>query len=243
MTIHSGTRRLISPLLAAALALLAVVAVSGTAQASAYRYWSYWQGSTGTWVAAMTGPGDYSVVDRDVQGWRFGITADLPSVPPDNSPDFATLCPQLAADTPPAGAVRVAVVVDAGFVADAPSGQVPPADSISCVTVPEGASGNQALAAAVSVTDEQGLVCSIGGYPQGECTSEVADADAAAAAQAAKQESANPATPGASQTSAATESAGNPLGAWAPVAGIAAVAALVVATVAVVRSRRRPESE
>lgn len=84
MTIHSGTRRLISPLLAAALALLAVVAVSGTAQASAYRYWSYWQGSTGTWVAAMTGPGDYSVVDRDVQGWRFGITADLPSVPPED---------------------------------------------------------------------------------------------------------------------------------------------------------------
>lgn len=244
-TIVRGTRRTLPPILAAFVALLAVVALAGPAQAASYRYWSFWLGSTGTWVAAPVGPGEYPVVDRDVQGWRFGITADAPATPPDNAPVFADLCPALDAASPAAGQFRVAVVVDAGYRADAPTGEVPPADSISCVTVPEGATGNQALAAAVTVTDDQGMICSINGYPAAECTPEVADGDAAAAAQAASAESPNPAPLGASGSAAPSSAptTANPLGPWGAIAGIAVVAALVVGAVGIARSRRRSDTE
>jgi hypothetical protein len=185
-------------------AALATVALAAPAHAAAFRYWSYWQGATGTWVAAPTGPGDYTLVDSDVQGWRFTITTDTPSTPPDNPPVFADLCPDLAAAGATAGQVRVAVVIDAGYTADAPEGQTPPGDVVSCVTVPEGSTGNQALAAAGAVTDENGLVCSINGYPEGECGSEVSDADAAAAAAAAQDEQPNPAVVAAGTTTDAT---------------------------------------
>jgi hypothetical protein len=176
-----------------AAALVAVVAVSAPASATAFRYWSYWQGADGQWTAAQTGPGDYTLVDEDVQGWRFAISTESVAVAPDNAPDFATLCPDLAVAAPAAGQVRAAVVIDSGFVADAPEGQTPPADSVACVTVPEGSTGNQALAAAATITDQQGLVCAINGYPEGECGAEVSDADAAAAGEAAAAEEPNPA--------------------------------------------------
>ena len=92
-------------------ATLATVALAAPAQATAYRYWSYWQGASGTWVAAQTGPGDYTLVDEDVQGWRFAITSDNPAAPPDNAPDFAALCPDLAAAGATEGDVRLAVVL------------------------------------------------------------------------------------------------------------------------------------
>lgn len=174
-------------------AALATVALAAPAQASAYRYWSYWQGADGTWVAAQTGPGDHTLVDEDVQGWRFAITSDDPAAAPDNAPDFAALCPDLAAAGATVGELRVAVVLDAGFAADAPEGQTPPADVVSCVTVPEGSTGNQALAAAGAVTEDGGLVCAINGYPTDECGAEVSDSDAAAAADAAADEQPNPA--------------------------------------------------
>ena len=185
-------------LIALLTAALATVALAAPAHAAAYRYWSYWQGATGTWVAAPTGPGDYTVVDSDVQGWRFAITADMPSQAPDNAPVFADLCPDLAAAGTTTGQLRVAVVIDAGYVADAPEGQTPPADVVSCVTVPEGSTGNQALAKAGAVAEDGGLICSINGYPEGECGNEVSDADAAAAATAAKDEQPNPAVVAAS---------------------------------------------
>jgi len=181
-------------------AALAMVALAVPAQAASYRYWSYWQGATGTWVAASTGPGDYTLVDSDVQGWRFTITADTPTQGPDNAPVFADLCPDLSAAGATAGQVRVAVVIDAGYAADAPEGQTPPADVVSCVTVPEGSTGNQALAAAGAVADDNGLICSINGYPEGECGSQVTDADADTAATAAKDEQPNPAVVAAGTT-------------------------------------------
>lgn len=232
---HTAARAT-SMVLAALLAgLLGPLSLASPSSAASYRYWSYWQGASGTWVAAQTGPGDYDVVDKDVQGWRFGITADSPTQTPDNAPDFATLCPDLAAGSAPAGQVRVAVVVDAGFVADAPSGQTPPADAVSCVTVPEGSTGNQALAAAVKVTDQGGLVCALNGYPADECGAEVPDADASVAAAAAASESPNPAAVGAADSAPAAEGGSGPGAAlWL---GLAAVAALLVGVL--VAGRRR----
>lgn len=214
-----------------AAALLAVLcaalltSLATPAHAAAFRYWSYWQGATGTWVVAQTGPADHTVVDEDVQGWRFAISTEAVTQAPDNAPDFAALCPDLAASGAASGQVRVAVVIDSGFAADAPAGQTPPADVVSCVTVPEGSTGSQALAAAASVIDQDGLVCSINGFPTDECGAPVTDADAQAAASAAATEQPNPAvvSNGTTDTPATSESGGT-----SPVAFIAGAAAVVV---------------
>ena len=225
-------------------AATAVLAVAAPASAAAYRYWSYWQGQTGTWVPAQTGAGDHALVDRDVQGWRFALTTDQPTEPPDNAPDFAALCPDLAAGNAPAGQLRVAVVIDAGYAAHAPEGQSPPSDVVSCVTVPEGATGNQALAAAGSVTDQGGLVCAINGYPQDECGSAVADDEAARAVAAAGSEQPNPATVGAPAaepraSDAGSDDSGSPAGF---VIGAFVLAALLGLAYAIPMARRRRRS-
>lgn len=229
--------------LAAAALALAMIALTpaAPAHAAAYRFWSYWQGATGQWVMAQTGPSEYQLVDEDVQGWRFAISTEEISQKPDNSPDFAALCPDLAAAAAPSGELRVAVVVDSGFVAEAPAGQTPPADVVSCVTVPEGSTGAQALAAAATVTESGGLICAVNGYPADECSAEVSDADAAAAAAAAATESPNPAVvagPSASAPAdpASTSETASP--AWF-VGGVVVLAALVAAAFGIPALRRR----
>ena len=225
-------------LIALAAALVAAVAVAAPASATAFRYWSYWQGADGQWTAAQTGPGDYKIVDQDVQGWRFAISTETVSVAPDNAPEFAALCPDLAAAAATAGQLRTAVVIDSGFAADAPEGQTPPADVVTCVTVPEGSTGNQALAAAAAINDQQGLVCAINGYPEGECGAEVSDADATAAAQAASAEQPNPAVIGAGEPGAA-EGADDSRSITTLVLGGTALALLIGAAVAIPAVRRR----
>jgi hypothetical protein len=220
--------------------VVAVVATLGLATAPAnavaYRFWSYWQGSSGQWVAATTGPDGYTVVDQDVQGWRFGIATSAPETPPDNAADFAALCPAMATGDAPVGQVRVAVVVDSGFAADAPGGQTPPADTVDCVTLPTGSTGSQALAAAATVTDQNGLVCAVDGFPADECSAEVSDADAAAAAQAAATESPNPAPVG---TTSDSSSAGTSGGNVALLTGLGVVALVALLIGVVVMNRRR----
>jgi hypothetical protein len=216
-------RRTAALLAALTAAILASLALASPATAAAFRYWSYWQGASGQWVAAQTGPGDHVIVDEDVQGWRFAISTEAVTQAPDNAPDFAALCPDLAASAAPAGQLRVAVVIDSGFVADAPPGQAPPADAVACVTVPEGSTGNQALAAASSVTDQDGLVCSINGYPTDECGAPVPDADAQAAASAAATEPPNPAVVASAGSGTTTTSGGT-----SPVAFIAGAAAVLL---------------
>lgn len=228
-------------------AILAAVALAAPAQGAAYRYWSYWQGESGTWVAAQTGAGDYTVVDQDVQGWRFGITSDAPAKTPDNDPQFATLCPQLAQDGATEGQVRVAVVIDSGFTADAPEGQTPPEDAVSCVTVPQGSTGNQALAAAGSITDSNGIVCAIDSYPADECGPEIPDAQAQAAAEAAESEEPNPAVIAAGatddtvgQTDASTDTSSST---WVGLLIGAVVVIGLIAAAIIIPKRRRADAE
>ncbi len=232
-------RRAAALLITLLTAALATVALAAPAQAAAFRYWSYWQGATGTWVAAQTGPGDHTLVDSDVQGWRFTITTDTPTQGPDNAPVFADLCPDLAAAAAPSGQVRVAVVIDSGYAAEAPEGQIPPADVVSCVTVPEGSTGNQALAAASSITDNNGFICSINGYPEGECGSEVSDADAAAAATAGKDEQPNPAVVAAGTTADGTASSDSGSTSWVGFAVGALMLALLIGAAYWIPKRRR----
>ena len=143
-----------------------VVASGAPAQATAYRYWSYWLGSDGAWTYANAGPAFRIPADGTVEGWRFSVDGDGGGLPPRTGADFGTVC----ADTPAEGGLkRVAVIVDPGVPEDAPPGQTPPGPWALCVTADLKATGYDVLRAAASVRVEGGLMCAIGTYPTGEC--------------------------------------------------------------------------
>jgi hypothetical protein len=153
------------------------VASAPAAEASTYRYWSYWwgerPGKPAAWQYAAQGPATHSVGDTWVLGWRFATAPENGASAPRQSASFGALCPGL--DTSVSGSVRVALVVDYGTSADAPPGQSPPTTStvrVECLTLPTSprVTGSSVLAAAgVPVRSEGGLVCALDGYPKGEC--------------------------------------------------------------------------
>jgi hypothetical protein len=153
------------------------VALAPAAEASTYRYWSYWwgerPGKPAAWQYAAQGPATHSVGDTWVLGWRFATAPENGASAPRQSASFAALCPGL--DAPEAGSVRVALVVDYGSSADAPPGQTPPTSSsvrVECLALPTSprVTGSTVLGAAgVPVRTEAGLVCALDGYPKGEC--------------------------------------------------------------------------
>jgi hypothetical protein len=171
-------------LVAVPLALAALLATAGPAEAATYRYWTYWWGGeTGKakpgWTFAKVGPAGHTVQDTWVLGWRFATSRSTTgSAPPRQSSDFATLCPRLA---PVAGSVRVALVIDYGTAADAPPGQGPPTTSsvrVECLTIAGTPKGTDVLRDAtppVRVRSENGLICALDGYPRNECAPVVAD--------------------------------------------------------------------
>ena len=209
---------------AAVLAVLALVLPIGMASAQeqdAFRYWSYWWGTAdGTWSYAETGPADRTVTDGDVEGWLFLTSADaVPSKQPGLAPDFAALCPD---GEPIPGEVRVGVVIDFGTGQDVPAGDAIPEGENpqgQCITVPQGSTAEQVLAAAADVRSEQGATCGIAGYPATGCFEVVSTEEIAAVAAAADTE----------------ESSGFPL--WPIAAGFAVVAAIIVLLLARARSK------
>ena len=70
-----------------------------------YDYWSYWHGSTGSWVYANDGPAEQSVASPpdDVEGWRFQTDEpdDADDPPPGVAPAYAQIC-NASTEIPPA---------------------------------------------------------------------------------------------------------------------------------------------
>ncbi|MFD5799681.1 SCO2322 family protein, partial [Streptomyces diastatochromogenes] len=132
---------------AAALLAAALVLVAGAAQAHAagYRYWSFWERDGGRWTYATEGPSTARPDDGAVQGFRFAVSEDSADASrPRGTADFATIC----AGTPAKpGTKRVALVLDFGTSADAPSGETPPARRTACARVSPDATTAEALAA------------------------------------------------------------------------------------------------
>jgi hypothetical protein len=58
-----------------------------------YAYWSYWHGGP-TWSYANVGPAQWTVLNGDVEGWRFedGGPADADDPPPSSPPAYADVC-------------------------------------------------------------------------------------------------------------------------------------------------------
>ena len=156
-------------------ALIASVLAAGPAKADLYRYWSVWQADNGSWSFIETAPDSLVPDDGDVLGWRYAVGGVDASTmrPPRTLPPFADIC---GTEAPPAGEKNIALVIDPGTAADAPAGQTPPSPSLTCATVPTGATAVQALQAVAETRVEGGLVCAILGYPGTGCGDTVAGA-------------------------------------------------------------------
>ncbi|MGA5551866.1 SCO2322 family protein [Streptomyces pseudogriseolus] len=155
-------------------ALLAVPAGAGQAGAAGYRYWSFWERDGSAWTYATVGPSLARPADGDVQGFRFSVSEDSgDAAKPRGTADFDAIC----ADTPAKdGTKRVALVLDFGTPADAPSGERPPAGRTACARVAEDATTAEALASVAKPLryDSNALLCAIAGYPAKGCGEQVA---------------------------------------------------------------------
>ncbi|WP_322620210.1 SCO2322 family protein [Streptomyces acidicola] len=169
------------------LALVIVVWGAGPALATGYRYWSFWEQDGGrgdgrnggsAWTYATQGPSTARPSDGDVQGLRFAVSRDADdAAEPRGAADFASIC----AKTPPSeGRKRVALVIDFGTAADAPSGETPPEPRTACALVPEDATTAEALAAVAGPLryDTNALLCAIADYPEMGCGDPVPDSGA-----------------------------------------------------------------
>lgn len=220
--------------IASAMGVLAIAA-GPSAQASAYRYWTYWQSDAAAWTFASQGPATSVPVDGAVEGWRFAVTTQSGSLSdaPRTTPDFEAVC---GATPVEADRKRVALIIDFGPPEIAPDGQAPPPPIESCAVVPVDASSFDVLQSVTPVRTDGGLICALGAYPADECAPILGD-DEVAALQADRPESPAPA-PSAevSDSSEAAPAAQDP---GSPVATIAVAALLLIAAAAGVALRRR----
>ncbi|MFJ8041282.1 SCO2322 family protein [Kitasatospora sp. NPDC096147] len=168
----SPVQRALALPLALPLAVLLLVLLPAPAHATGYRYWSFWKSTGSAWTYQQQGPAVYVPPDGSVDGWRFAVSPDggQDAARPGSTGDFAALC----ADTPAqSGRKRVAVVLDFGTTADAPSGETPPTPSprTGCAVVATAASSAEVLAAVAPPLryDSAGILCAISGYPKAGC--------------------------------------------------------------------------
>ncbi len=226
------TRRRAALALSAVLAaLLLPLPTAGTAgAATGYRYWSYWTHDAQGWTYATEGPATARPADGDVQGFRFAVSED--SADADRPRGAAAFGPICAGTPAQDGMKRVALVIDFGTAADAPSGESPPAPRTACARVREDASAAEALAAEAKPLryDANALLCAIAGYPAKGCGEQVSVGK--------PQESRKPEGSPTAQSEAAgqdSDTGGTLLGL---LAGVGAVVLVAAATLWQVRRRR-----
>ncbi|MFF4028253.1 SCO2322 family protein [Streptomyces sviceus] len=163
-------RTVLLPLLAGVL-----LAGAGPAHATGYRYWSFWDRTGTTWTYATQGPSTAVPSDGDVEGFRFAVSEDSSDATKPRGPaSFTGIC----ADTPAReGRKRVALVLDFGTAADAPSGETPPAARTACASVPRDATTAEALASVAEPLrySTNALLCAVSGYPETGCGEPVAE--------------------------------------------------------------------
>lgn len=175
---YEGThqmKKICAPLLLVIFLISFFVSPPAHASDKGYRYWGYFQSTTGKgpWVSAMTGPTTV-VPDGSVEGWVFTFSSDaiVDAQAPRLTPNFGKLC----ATTKFAGEnkKRIGVVVDFGRAVLRPRGEVSPRSIATCVVVDKSAIGFDVLQAVVKIrASSSGFVCALSGYPAKECGAEI----------------------------------------------------------------------
>ncbi|SDO22906.1 hypothetical protein SAMN04487981_109158 [Streptomyces sp. cf386] len=154
-------------------ALVVLTGAAQAAQATGYRYWSFWDRDGDTWTYATQGPSTARPSDGDVQGFRFAVSEDSKDAArPRGAAVFQVICARTPAQD---GKKRVALVIDFGTTADAPSGETPPARRTACARVAADATTAEALASVAKPLryDTNALLCAITGYPESGCGEQV----------------------------------------------------------------------
>ena len=140
-----------------------------------WRYWGYFQAAPGAnaWSYAETGPAGATPKDGAVEGWRYSFSSNtVDTGSPTLKPNFKATCAGVTAQS---GMVRVAVVVDFGPRAIAPTGEMVQQTIRQCVTIKAGSTGLDILNKVVPVrTSSSGFVCGLNNYPAKECSTEIA---------------------------------------------------------------------
>lgn len=235
---HRSAGPALSVLLIGALAL----ALAAPVQASAYRFWTYWQAGPGetAWTYATQGPATAVPPDGSVEGWSFAISSDAGTqdAAPGVAPDFTTVCGDVTASE---GTKRIALIVHSGAPEIAPEGEAPIEPRAECVVTDQEATAYDVLRSVLEVRTENGLVCGLGGYPARECAPILDDAEIAALTTAAHGSSDPPTTPDTGAVSAETASVSEE-SAGSPVATVAVIALLLAAGGAALWFRRRRQS-
>ncbi|MGW0333075.1 SCO2322 family protein [Streptomyces sp. NPDC003011] len=210
---------------------VALTGGTGQAQAAGYRYWSFWERDGDRWAYATQGPSTTRPLDGDVQGFRFAVSEDSgDATRPRGAADFTAVCADVPARD---GRKRVALVIDFGTAADAPSGETPPARRTACAVVSPDATTAEALASVAPPLryGSDALLCAIAGYPRTGCGEQVATGTGPSAPSEESATSEGSAT----AQEKDTEDTGPSLGL---LAGVAAVVALGAAAVWQARRRR-----
>ncbi|MFJ6781342.1 SCO2322 family protein [Streptomyces yangpuensis] len=168
-----------------ALGIVLTLLAAAPALAAGYRYWSFWDGAAGgQWSYATQGPSLARPADGSVQGFRFAVSKDAAAeaAKPRAAADFEAVC---GATAPVEGRKRVALVIDFGVQADAPTGEVVPQEAprTACAQLAPEATTAEALAAVAKPLryNSAALLCAISGYPQHGCGEQMAETGAAQA--------------------------------------------------------------
>lgn len=155
--------------------LVTSFAPANAAAQKGWRYWGYFQAAPGasTWNYALTGPAGSTPKDGAVEGWKYSFSSDaVDTGNPTLKPNFKAICATTPAQS---GLIRVAVVVDFGLRAIAPTGESVQATVRQCVSVKSGTNGLEILNKVVPVrTSSSGFVCGLNNYPAKECSTEIA---------------------------------------------------------------------
>ncbi|MCB0918325.1 MAG: hypothetical protein KDC39_07120 [Actinobacteria bacterium] len=174
---YKSLQSLLILLAALAAAVLVGGGLTGAQAQETYRYWSLWVPTSGSWQAAEVGAADILLSDGGVVGARYVETgaALSPSDAPGRSPVFDELCPDVPVTT---GRLRVAVVIDYGDPALAPTGQQTPVLTTTCLSLRSPTHALAALSQAAGVSDSAGFISAIGGYPRAATSLKVEGRDA-----------------------------------------------------------------
>lgn len=167
----TSVRRLIAALLVACSALW-LAPTSAHAAEDGYRYWSFWQYANGQWDYAQKGPDGITPADGETLGWRYAVAGMKDKRTPRAAADFAAICKDAPAEP---NKKRVAVVLDQGTAADAPTPADKPTGQVqgTCVVIKTEATAADTLAMVADVRKEKNKTCGIGGYPATTCTDPV----------------------------------------------------------------------